>query len=70
MYQKVFSGPDGRAVLYDLMEYHGILSAHPKQATEMALKEGERLVVLRILALLKTNPNELMERIEEHVQDI
>lgn len=70
LYQKVFGGPDGRAVLFDLMATHGILAAHPIEATKMALKEGERLVVLRILALLKTSPNELMERIEEHAQDI
>lgn len=65
-YQHVFNSPSGRLVLHDLMQAHGVLAAHPSVPEEMMLKEGERLVVLRILAFLKVNPKDLLERIEEH----
>ena len=63
-YQKVFSGPDGQAVLADMMKAHGMMSPHPNDPHQMALKEGERLVVLRILTLLKQDPKAVLERIE------
>ena len=62
-YQDVFNSPLGSKVLHDMMRAHGLLSAHPVNPQEMALKEGERLVVLRILSFLKINPQELIERI-------
>lgn len=65
-YQAVFGSPDGQWVLEDLMSAHGMMSAHPANPEQMALKEGERLVVLRILTMLKTNPRQLLERIKQH----
>lgn len=64
-YQKVFTSPEGERVLHDMMKAHGMLQSHPANPQEMALKEGERLVILRILALLKTDPKKLLERIED-----
>ncbi len=63
-YHRVFSGPDGDRVLFDMMKKHGVLAAHPSSPQDMALKEGERAVVLRIMAYLKTSPQKLIERIE------
>lgn len=65
-YQAVFGTADGQWVLGDLMAAHGMLQPHPQKPEEMALKEGERLVVLRILTMLKTNPRLLLERIKQH----
>lgn len=70
MYQRVFSGPEGQAVLYDMMKTHGMLSPHPADPHQMALKEGERLVVLRILTILKTDPKQVLERIEQHEAEL
>ncbi len=70
LYQKVFSGPDGSAVLYDLMNAHGMLTSHSSETNKMLLKEGERLVVLRILSILKTSPQQLLERIDENVDEL
>lgn len=69
LYQQVFSGPNGQWVLHDLMDAHGMLSTTiRKDGTIDIGKEGERTVVLRILAQLQTNVAELRERIENHVE--
>lgn len=65
-YHDVFDSPEGQWVVNDLMAEHGMLSPHPPDPKKMMLKEGERLVVLRILTLLKENPARLRERIAEH----
>jgi hypothetical protein len=66
-YHAVFNTPQGRAVLYDLMETHNVLrSTYTKDSGEALFKEGERNVVLRILTLVKTDMKQLIERIEEH----
>lgn len=65
-YHKCFSGPDGALVLNDLMRVHSVLnSTFTGNVNETLLKEGERNVVLRILTILKTNPNKFLERIEK-----
>lgn len=63
LYHAVFSSPEGQQVLYDLMKTHGVLGVHPADPQEMALKEGERKVVLRIMSFLRLNPKTLLERI-------
>jgi hypothetical protein len=69
-YQKVFSGPDGHWVLYDLMKSHGVLTTNfDKDPYVLAAREGERGVILRIMSLLKVDPKTLEERIDEHVQE-
>lgn len=68
-YKKVFSGVDGEWVLHDLMEKHGMLrTSLRKDGTVDVALEGERRVVLRILALLQTDVAELRERVEKHVE--
>lgn len=68
-YQSVFSSPDGLWVLHDLMAEHHILGTTlNKDGSVDISKEGERNVVLRILAQLRINVPELRERIESHVE--
>ena len=72
-YRKTFSGPDGQRVLLDLMAAHGMLhSTFPSDGdvNKMLIKEGERNVVLRILALLKEDPKKLEERIAEYEKSL
>lgn len=64
-YQKVFGTPHGKKVLGDLMRVHGVMTSHPADSQAMALKEGERLVVLRILQIIQTNPAKFLERIAD-----
>ena len=45
------------------MRAHGVLTVHPADPQEMALKEGERRVIMRILLLLREDPKTLLERI-------
>lgn len=70
-YQKVFRGVDGEKVLFDLMEKHYVLNSTIAPGVDpnlVLVREGERNVVLRILALLKVNPRQLRERIEAHAE--
>lgn len=70
LYQKVFSGPDGHAVLLDLMSTHYMLrTSYSKDPLEMAANEGERQVVLRILSMMNMDTSQLEERIKEHVRE-
>ncbi len=66
-YLAVFSSPEGQLVLQDMMTRHGFLNAHPAPTNEMLLKEGERTVVLRILQILQTNPQQIVERLKDEV---
>jgi hypothetical protein len=71
MYRKVFSGPDGEWVLNDLMSAHSMLnSTFNGNVRDMLLREGERNVVLRILTILKSSPEDLRERIRLHEQEM
>lgn len=65
-YQAVFSTNEGQKVLFDLMFNHHMLnSTFVKDPIEMALKEGERNVVLRILSILKIDVKDLAKKIED-----
>lgn len=69
-YQAIFSTPEGQKVLWDLMSTHHIIgSTFSKDTHEMALKEGERNVVLRILQILKIDVTTLAKRIEEGLKN-
>jgi len=66
-YQSVFSGPLGLQVLHDMMDAHGMMrNTYNGSVNDMLIKEGERLVVLRILKKLNMNVQELRERIEDY----
>jgi len=69
-YKNVFDSVEGRWVLNDMMAAHGMLNPHPSDPHKMVLKEGERLVILRILTFLKENPERLKERIEEYEKSL
>ena len=65
-YQDFFNSPVGKQVLYDLISNHWVMnSTFCKDPIEMALKEGERNVVLRILTILKTKPEKITKLLEE-----
>lgn len=65
-YQAIFNTPEGQNVLWDMMHTHHMIgSVFSKDPLEMALKEGERNVVLRILQILKIDIATLAKRIEE-----
>jgi hypothetical protein len=67
-YQATFSSEDGKKVLYDLMKVHNVMgSTFSPNSNEMILKEGERNVVLRIMHLLKIDPQKLIEEIEKGI---
>lgn len=67
-YQVVFKSEDGQKVLYDLMRNHHCLgSTFSSDKMEMALKEGERNVVLRILHFLNTDPQKFLQEIEKGI---
>lgn len=68
-YQSFFNSEDGKKVLYDLMKVHHVVgSTFSKDSHEMALKEGERNVVLRILSILQVDPQKLLEDINKGIE--
>ena len=65
-YREVFGTERGKRVLDDLLKQgHILTSAFDPNPYEMARLEGERNMVLRILALLKESPLKLTQRIDE-----
>ena len=66
-YQGVFGTADGRAVLKDLMRVNFVLSPTILDGnTNLTLvHEGQRNAILRILAILKMDPEKLLRTIEE-----
>lgn len=66
-YKRVFNTPDGRLILQDLIEQHGVLhSVFDQNPNLMALREGERNVVLRILSLIDCSSSEILKKIKDH----
>lgn len=65
-YQSVFGTNDGKAVLYDLMKAHGMLSSsYNGKFEDTVYNEGSRSVVLRIFKILNTQPEELVLMIDK-----
>lgn len=65
-YIDTFSSPHGKKVLLNLFHVHGMLtSTFSSDPMEMARKEGERNVILRILKVMKTDPEEIKNLIRE-----
>ena len=70
-YHSVFNTPQGTQVLYDLMLKCNMLnSTFSGDVHQMMIREGERNCVLRILTALKTDPKQILDRIEEHEREI
>lgn len=65
-YMEVFNTEAGKEVLEDMMKtFHVLNSTHSTDALEMAYREGERSVVLRILKTINTDPSELLRMFQE-----
>lgn len=69
-YKVVFGSEAGERVLYDLMRSAHVLSTtFSVEPCEMAMREGERNIVLRILTVLKMDPEKLRAKIAEGEQE-
>lgn len=66
-YKNVFNSAQGKRVLEDMCRNHFMFSTSfaKGDAYESARREGERLVILRILSFLKLDLNRLEKLIEE-----
>lgn len=67
-YKKTFATPDGRAVLYDLMKGNYFINSTtfvPGDSHATARNEGQRDVVVRILSILKVDPEQFFKIAEE-----
>ena len=66
-YRAVFGSAEGRAVLYDLMKVNFVMSPTiVSNKTDLVLvHEGQRNAILRILTILKIDPEKLLGTIEE-----
>lgn len=64
-YFDIFNSPQGQRVLNDMMRVHYVMNStfDPNPAV-MALREGERNAVLRIMTILKVDIPKLRERIQ------
>lgn len=63
-YRNVFKTKEGEMVLHDLMKVHHVMStSFTGDATQVIFREGERNVLLRIMGILKTDPQMIQERI-------
>lgn len=70
-YHFIFKLPEGKIVLTDMLKAHSFLQSTyvENDPVAMAMREGERNAVLRILAILKTTPVQLRKLIEEADSD-
>jgi hypothetical protein len=69
-YQQTFGTVHGRTVLFDMLKTHSMISStFNTDVNRMLIKEGERNVVLRILALLKTDPDKFLQQVESGLDE-
>ncbi len=71
-YKKVFNSENGKAVLYDLMRGNYFLNTTtfvPGDPYSTARNEGQRDVVVRILYILKMNPEQFFKLAETQEGD-
>ncbi len=66
-YHQVFGSQAGKRILYDMMREHKMLSTSfsPGDPQVTAFNEGGRNVIVRLLGILKTSPEQLRQHIEE-----
>lgn len=64
-YRSVFGTPAGKAVLMDMMKSNHVLDSTfvPGDPCLTALREGERNAVLKVLTILKINPEKVLEMV-------
>ncbi len=64
-YQRTFNSEQGQRVLYDLMNEHYFLrSSFDQNPYEMAFREGQKNVILRIMTILKLDLGKIKEKLE------
>jgi len=69
-YKKVFSSPEGKRVLFDLMKQgHYFHSSFTGDPHEVIFREGERNLVNYILTLMKQDTTKLYEEIQKREQE-
>jgi hypothetical protein len=69
-YRNVFSTPEGKRVLYDLMKTcHFLHSSFTGDQVEIVFREGERNVVNYIMTMLKQDPEIILEEIRKREQE-
>lgn len=66
-YKRTFASEQGKRVLYDMIANHHVMnSTYVKgDAVDMAFREGQRQVILRILATMKVDTTKIQQLIEE-----
>lgn len=66
-YKKTFGSEQGKRILADLFSSHYVMNSTytRSDALEMAFREGQRQVVLRILTILNMDPINMKRQIEE-----
>lgn len=67
-YKETFDSVVGRNVLKDMCLYHGVFDAimPPFDPGRLEFENGKRVVIMRILGLLKTNP---LEKLQEYAEN-
>lgn len=66
-YKRTFSSEQGQRVLMDLISAHHVMgSTYVKgDAIDMAFREGQRQVILRIMTIMKYEPDQVAKTIRE-----
>ena len=65
-YRRIFKSEAGKNVLSDLIDTHFVMRpTMDADSHTTAYNEGQRMVILRILKMLNTDPEQLKLRIEE-----
>jgi hypothetical protein len=66
-YKRTFASEQGKRVLHDLIATHFVMNATYTKGDPMgmAFKEGQRQVVLRIMTMMKMDPEEVERVIKE-----
>tara|TARA_Y100001938_G_C8063510_1_gene418760 strand:+ start:105 stop:374 length:270 start_codon:yes stop_codon:yes gene_type:complete len=68
-YKTVFTSEAGQRVLYDLMKNNYMLSpTYTSDINEMALREGARNSILRIMHILKIDVNKMNDLIQKGLE--
>lgn len=66
-YNMVFNSPEGQKVLIDIITMCHILEPSPTvEPQQLAFREGERMVGLEILRIMRVNPEKYIKIVKEN----
>lgn len=73
-YDKVFGSPEGKDVLYDMMDScnfmgSSLLDSGTYEPLAMAFRDGQKAIISRILDTLNTDNEQFMKMIEQKQQE-